>query len=548
MSRRGTIAILVLLGLVASVVAAFAFLPRKYQLGERLGYSAVFWHNDEAFLFLDVNITGRATNVIQDKLAHTRTAYLALLAGGSRVYGNEIRAYRLTADGQIVPESLPVSSSFPHDWTLSDGNLQLTTSRMDSKVPQVVRWDGSKFADVSSQAEPLTPAAEDNTLRSDDVADDDAYSDFLKAPARSAFKAAGWHWKEIGFNETKDLVAVLPIKLGNSSLDLRVTSFPPPDSDQLFDILNTLNFGVRSYEIAPSGQPNASHVLWSQNGWKTISRAEFEQWARQSGPSVALPVTIWIWIAALLLLYLWKLGGWAKLFINRFGTKRRMLANLGTSYSFPAAIPAQFPLLDVDALDRYTRDLEGLGFVRLSDITRVSNGAVPVPNFCRIFAHKQNHCFAEVNQLFPSGKAVWPVKCAILGILDDNWSVTFSDREPRATVAVLRRKRAVIVAMPSATPYELLNSLLQMRSQICQDLGISFPKDDTLEAFMAKAQSALSDIRDTVKEKNMAAAIPQVYWNKFALLKTKREYVWLGAYPEIAESRKHGLVMRPRPL
>lgn len=98
--------------------------------------------------------------------------------------------------------------------------------------------------------------------------------------------------------------------------------------------------------------------------------------------------------------------------------------------------------------------------------------------------------------------------------------------------------------MPEATPYELLNAFLQMRTQVCQDLGVSPLKSDTLEAYVQQMQASHKDIRESVKRRSFAVGVPQVYWRKFSLLKTKQEYVWLGEYPKEAERRKQGSVMR----
>lgn len=95
--------------------------------------------------------------------------------------------------------------------------------------------------------------------------------------------------------------------------------------------------------------------------------------------------------------------------------------------------------------------------------------------------------------------------------------------------------------MPDATSSELLQAFLKMREQVCLDLGISPVNDDSLEAFINKAQRATTEMREAVKEKSFIKGLPEVYLRKFSLLKTKPEYVWLGDYPKEAERRKQGL-------
>ncbi len=257
---------------------------------------------------------------------------------------------------------------------------------------------------------------------------------------------------------------------------------------------------------------------------------------------------MWGWLVVFLLLTFWRLGSWGHLLLSLLGLKGRVIKNMPTSYTFPPATPAQFPLLDTAALDRYTQEFESMGFVRLLDFSLVSNAPNPIPSFCRLFAHRRYHCFGEVSQLFPRGKSPLPLKCSIQSSLENGWTLAFSDRKPQAASSMLRRKKGLGICMPGATTSELLHSFLMMREQICQDLGISPKKDDSLEAYIAKTQLAATDMRDAVQQKNFATAVSHVYYRKFSLLKTKEEYTWLGDYPKEAERRKQGYTYEARAL
>jgi hypothetical protein len=87
-----------------------------------------------------------------------------------------------------------------------------------------------------------------------------------------------------------------------------------------------------------------------------------------------------------------------------------------------------------------------------------------------------------VQTSFPHGKARMPVKCSIQGCLQNDWTLAFSDRKPQAASSLLRCKKALGVCMPGSTTYELLQAFLQMRDQMCTDLGISHLKEDRLDA------------------------------------------------------------------
>jgi hypothetical protein len=89
--------------------------------------------------------------------------------------------------------------------------------------------------------------------------------------------------------------------------------------------------------------------------------------------------------------------------------------------------------------------------------------------------------------------------------------------------------------MPDSTTYELLQALLQMRDQMSTDLGISYLKDDRLDAYIGKTQRAATDMREALKQKNFATGISEEYYRKIFLAEDQSEYVWLGDYPKEAE-------------
>jgi len=136
-----------------------------------------------------------------------------------------------------------------------------------------------------------------------------------------------------------------------------------------------------------------------------------------------------------------------------------------------------------------------------------------------------------------------PVKCAFQSVLQDGWTLSFTDRKPQAASSLLRRPKAISVSMPEAGLSELLQAFLKMREQVCLDLGISPLKDDTLEGYISKTQRSATEMREALQQKNFAMGLSQVYARKLSLLKTRPEYVWLGDYPKEAERRKQGYTM-----
>ena len=537
MTRNRLILALILVGLVAAAVGGYALLPKQYKLGQRLNQTMVFWNDREAFFFLNISAIGQSSNFVSDKLERTRYGYLlSLLGGGWRFYESGVTAYHLLPSGQLEGLPLPDQATTSGNWTLEDGKLQLTTIETQYSHLNGFRWDGEKFVSTPPQSKPQTDG--NAKLTADDLEDDEDRDEFLSAAARKSFKDAGWHYKVLlGFMENAN--STLAINMGQAAFNLTITNAP-------FDARETprfdpLAYGIRSIQISKSDQQEGKQTLWSQNGWQAISKNEFDMRAQRSGQATRLPVNLWVWLVIFAFAVFWRFEVWGRLLLSLLGLKGRVLKNMATSYSFPPASPAQFPALDSAALERYTQEFESMGFVRLLDFSLVSNAPQPIPSFCRLYAHTRYHCFAEIAQLFPRGKAPLALACSIQSVLQDGWSLTFSDRKPMAAGSLIRRRKALSVSMPGTATSALLQAFVQMRDQVCQDLGISVVKDDTLEAYIAKVQRTAGDMRDAVKEKNFATAVSHVYYRKFSLLKTREEYTWLGDYPKEAERRKQGL-------
>jgi hypothetical protein len=530
LSHKKFIVALALLSLIASIIAGYSAIPKRYSLGEHLVQTSIFWTDKEAFFFLTVNTMGQTDNFVLDTLGKARYSYWAYFLGsGPRFVDTRIVAYRLLPSGELQQLPLPVQTAGYGEWILQDGQLQYRPTSGGTNQHTGFRWNGEKFVLAAPQLNvQMRDAA---TLNSDDHAEDGASAGFLTL-------AAGWHYKHLTGYETKTPQATVPISLGKDSFDLTITKLISPKTDGVRSDL--VAGGVKSLEISRNGQQSSTQALWNLRGMQTVSRRDFEERIQHSGQPARAPYMVWIWAVVFIFFTLLKLSGWGYLLLNLLGVKRRVLKNMPTSYSFPPTTPSQFPRLDTAELDRYTREFESLGFVRLLDFSLVSDAAKQIPNFCRLFAHTRNHCFAEVSQPFPHGKAPMPVKCSIQGCLQNDWTLAFSDRKPQAASSLLRRKKALGVCIPGSTTYELLQAFLQMRDQMCTDLGISYLKDDSWAAYIAKTQRAAMDMREALEQTNFATGISEVYYRKFSLLKTKSEYLWLGDYPKEAERRKQG--------
>jgi hypothetical protein len=541
LNRTKAIVVLLVLLVITAGALVFTLLPKHYSVGQSLPQAWAFWGRNDAFIFLSLNTIGRSHNAIQDKIAATRYGYWTGLLGGYPDFAKQdVIAYHLTANGQLDRYALPEHTTLFGTWSFENGRPQLVPVANPGANTQGFRWNGQTFVSVpAATPQSGTPRSGTTTLTADDLEEDGSDFGLMSEAARQQLKSAGWHYKYLtGYRVRGSNVAILPVQMGGSAFNLTIenTSFDKSD----FANFDFLLFGAKSLRISGDSLAGGEQTLWSQSGWKRVTKAEYERLRGYRAPRHALRST-WAWLAIALVLITWKFWGWFHVLFKFGSVKQRVLQSMATSFSFPPATPSQFPLLDLAALDQYTRELEGMGFTRLLDFSLVSDAPNSTPSFCRLFAHTRNHCFALVNQFFPRGKASMPLKCALESMLQDGWSIAFADRKPQAAASLLRRRKAIGVSMPGAHLSELLQAFLKMRDQMCLDLGISPLKDDTLEAYITKTQRAAGELREAVQEKNLAKGLSEVYLRKFSLLRTKPEYVWLGDYPKEAERRKQGL-------
>ena len=86
------------LSLIASVIAGYSAIPKRYSLGEHLVQPSLLWTDKEAFFFLTVNTMGQTDNFVLDKLGKARYKLLGVSPGVcSPVYGHADRRLPLAA-------------------------------------------------------------------------------------------------------------------------------------------------------------------------------------------------------------------------------------------------------------------------------------------------------------------------------------------------------------------------------------------------------------------------------------------------------------------
>lgn len=216
--------------------------------------------------------------------------------------------------------------------------------------------------------------------------------------------------------------------------------------------------------------------------------------------------------------------------------KSKILAALPKNFTWKAIAPENCPLLDIDTLDRYSQQLESLGFISLKDFQQTTESGGNPSDFARLFSHPQLNCFAEVSQSFPLNQDPIPITCTILSFMDGDWTFATAKLKPNGFFYMWRRPKALWTYYPAATITDLLQVHLERRQQIVDTLGVSILLDLSWKLYCNQAYKITIHRRIIVEEKPILIALVEA-----TLFELKPSSEWMGDYPKLA-ARKRAVI------
>ena len=199
-----------------------------------------------------------------------------------------------------------------------------------------------------------------------------------------------------------------------------------------------------------------------------------------------------------------------------------------TPWKYISTQTEAWPELDQDELSRYTSELERLGFVRLTDYTFPSSKSM-----ARLFAHPEKFCFAEVGQF-----SKFPMFCSISCALEKHWVLGVTNMSPSLTMsaisyAFLRQPRLLIKKIANGNVNLMLDSLLDWRDRVSNDLGLDLIQDMNAETYFNRDRNIAISRRRSLLSKSIIWGLLEMLW---FYLNPKSE--WLGDYSKKARGRK----------
>ncbi|MBH8576904.1 hypothetical protein I8752_28745 [Nostocaceae cyanobacterium CENA369] len=211
--------------------------------------------------------------------------------------------------------------------------------------------------------------------------------------------------------------------------------------------------------------------------------------------------------------------------------KLHLLQATPNEWQFKVAILAEYPQLDLSWLQQQTTTLESLGFVHLMDYKVDLN-----TGFTRCFAHPQEYCFAEINQIFQKTGEAIAINCCVFSLLQQDWVVAVMNREVERHDGIpymWRNSKHVRTYEPNLNLNELLQNHLGFRQQIVTNLGITVSTDVSWFAYRNLEQQAIIYRKQNLRRKNLFLAMLEA-----TLFEINPKSKWLGDYPkEVAKRR-----------
>lgn len=210
--------------------------------------------------------------------------------------------------------------------------------------------------------------------------------------------------------------------------------------------------------------------------------------------------------------------------------KSQLLRAMPDEWRVKIAVLTDYPQLDLIWLYQQTSILESLGFTQISD-----HDIEPGNNFSRCFVHPEYYCFAEIRQIFKATGEVVAQNFALFSILQADWVIAEINREVNSgdSIAYIWQHPQHIRRYHSNLEVDkLLQSHLQFRQKIMDDLGINLSTDISWNAFKKQEQQAIIYRKQAIRQKKLLLAMLEA-----TLFELNPKSEWLGAYSKAAKFR-----------
>lgn len=212
--------------------------------------------------------------------------------------------------------------------------------------------------------------------------------------------------------------------------------------------------------------------------------------------------------------------------------KKDILKNLSGTIIYSSTNASNYPLLDMNTLQKYTEEFESIGFQQVIDYSIQKKDENFFPGYARFFIHQGHQCIAEINQLFLNDLEATPMRCVIISYLEQETTFVSTDRKPDGGLYLVRLPKRLIVYSPNTSPDEIFLAHLEKRNKLIEALNLTVIQNITFEIYQQKENRSMLLRKNIIERKSTVRILFEFYYYDQFL-----QYEWWGDYKNIFQQK-----------
>jgi hypothetical protein len=199
--------------------------------------------------------------------------------------------------------------------------------------------------------------------------------------------------------------------------------------------------------------------------------------------------------------------------------------------------------LPQDELNRLTEEFERLGFVQMLDYRLQLKGQKDLHGFDRAMVHRELYCFGGImatQKSLDDGKG--PLLVGLDSYLEGGWRIASLNRRAYETEYFARLPKQIRLRREGATPEQLFQRHIEVRTNLTVDLGLQLLTDISLETGFRRSRETTAERKEALLECDILAELADA-----RDVAKQEQWEWLGDYPQERVRRMKGQKLRVIP-
>ena len=189
----------------------------------------------------------------------------------------------------------------------------------------------------------------------------------------------------------------------------------------------------------------------------------------------------------------------------------------------PIQSPNDVPLVNLERLTPYNQAFQDLGCIPHMDGQLTAAVGEFAPSFARLLQHPAQHYWVILAQALPSGTTSHTPTCTLLSLLSDDWLILTTSERPTLLTPQIQLDHQPWISRPSASPTQLVEMHLQLRSQVASKLNLAVANQVTPDEIWTRLKERAWRQKQIAKRQN-----PAISFFKMLPALVQPQDEWLG--------------------